>query len=339
MIRAFICGCAGYELGADEKAFLAETSPWGLILFRRNVESPDQLRRLTSDFREAVGRADAPVLIDQEGGRVQRLAPPHWPSYPAAATYARLAETDLDAAKEAAALGGRLIGRDLHDVGITVDCAPVLDLPVPGSSNVIGNRAFGTTPETIATLGRAFAEGLLAAGVLPVVKHIPGHGRAEVDSHFELPVVQADRAALDADFEPFRHLVDLPVAMSAHVIYASIDAARPATVSAEVVKTIIRGAIGFQGLLLTDDLSMQALKGSLGERAAGAFAAGCDIGLHCNGKLDEARAVAAEAPRLTGAAAERAEAALTWLAAPRTLDVEAARRILAALLAPVTATV
>lgn len=331
-VRAFICGCAGTALDQDERAFLAETSPWGLILFKRNVESPEQLRRLTADFRAIVGRPDAPVLVDQEGGRVQRLAPPHWPSYPAAAAYAGLAETDRPAARQAAFSGGRLIGQDLIDAGITVDCAPVLDLPVPGSSNVVGNRAFGRTADVVATLARGFADGLLDAGVLPVIKHVPGHGRAEVDSHFELPVVRADREALDADFAPFRQLADLPIAMSAHVIYAAIDPEHPATVSARVIDTIVRGVISFEGLLLTDDLSMQALKGTLGERAEAAFAAGCDIGLHCNGKLEEAQAVAAQAPVLAGAAARRAQAALAWARPPRPFDAAEARSVLDRLL-------
>ncbi len=335
--RAFICGCAGYAFDADERAFLAETSPWGLILFRRNVESPEQLRCLTADFRTIVGRPDAPVLVDQEGGRVQRLSPPHWPAYPAASVYGRLAEREPVGAGEAATLGGRLIGHDLHDVGITVDCAPVLDLPVPGSSDVVGDRAFGKAPEVVAALGRSFAEGLLAAGVLPVLKHIPGHGRAEVDSHFELPVVRADLAALAADFEPFRRLADLPIAMTAHLIYAAIDADRPATVSPAVIDRIVRGLIGFGGLLLSDDLSMQALQGGLGERAAGAFAAGCDIALHCNGKLDEARAVAAEAPVLADAAERRAEAALSKRRDPDPFDAAAARRDLDGLIATAAA--
>ncbi len=335
MTRAFICGCAGLALEAVEKDFLAEMAPWGLILFRRNVDSPDQVRRLTADFREAVGRPEAPVLIDQEGGRVQRLGPPQWPAYPAAATYARLAERNLAAAQEAASLGGRLIGEDLRAVGITIDCAPVLDVPVPGGSNVVGNRAFGTTPDMIVALARAFAEGLLAAGVLPVVKHIPGHGRAMVDSHFDLPVVTADRAALEIDFEPFRRLRDLPAAMTAHVVYTAIDPDRPATISATVVETIIRGVIGFDGLLLTDDLSMQALGGSLGERAKAAFAARCDIALHCNGKLDEARQVADEAPALAGEPARRATAALARLRPPQAFDRDAGLETLQRLLAPV----
>ena len=308
-VKAFVCGCQGAALTQEERAFLAEQQPWGLILFRRNVESRSQLRALTAMFREIVGRAEAPVLIDQEGGRVQRLGPPHWPAYPAAGSY--LGASDGTMAREAAELGGRLIAEDLRGAGITVDCAPVLDVPAPGSHQVVGNRGFGPDPDSVARLGRAFAEGLMRGGVLPVIKHVPGHGRAVVDSHLELPVVTASRAELDAtDFAPFRALADLPVGMTAHVVYTAIDPNHPATTSRIVHDTIIRGALGFRGLLLSDDLSMEALKGTLGERAEAAAAAGCDILLHCNGKLDEARLVAATARSLDDTAAERAAAAL-----------------------------
>lgn len=309
--KAFVCGCAGQDLTGAERQFIAATQPWGLILFKRNVGTPEQLRRLTGAFREIVGRADAPVLVDQEGGRVQRLTAPHWPAYPAAATY-----RSGQAPAEAARLGARLIAADLRDAGITVDCAPVLDVPAPGSHQVIGNRGFGPDPDSVAMLGRAFAEGLQAGGVLPVIKHLPGHGRTGVDSHLELPVVTASRAELEAvDFAPFRHLADLPAGMTAHLVYTALDPARPATTSPIVIDMIIRGHIGFTGLLFSDDLSMEALKGSLGERAAAAVAAGCDIVLHCNGKLDEAAQVAAEAPALDGLAAERAARALATIPA------------------------
>jgi beta-N-acetylhexosaminidase len=333
MIRAFICGCSGYDLTGEERAFLTETAPFGLILFKRNVASPEQLRRLTDDFRAVVGRPDAPVLVDQEGGRVQRLGPPHWPRYPAAAATATLALRDAEAAATAARLGGRLIARDLHAAGITIDCAPVLDVPVAGSSAVVGDRAFGPDARTIARLGRAFAEGLLAGGVLPVIKHMPGHGRAEVDSHFDLPVVRADRTALAAsDFAPFAALRDLPIGMTAHVTYTAIDPDQPATTSRIVIEVIIRGAIGFDGLLLTDDLSMQALQGTLGERAVRARDAGCDILLHCNGKLDEAAAVAKVAAPLQGEGARRAQAALVRLQPPEDFDADSARAQLEGLL-------
>lgn len=308
-VKAFVCGCRSHALDDDERRFLAEEQPWGLILFKRNVDSPAQLRALTAAFRETVGRADAPVLVDQEGGRVQRLGPPHWPAYPAAAAYRNVADGE---SHDAAELGGRLIAEDLRAAGITMDCAPVLDVPVPGSHQVVGNRGFGPDPDEVARLGRAFAEGLMRGGVLPVIKHVPGHGRAVVDSHLELPVVTASRAELeDTDFAPFRALADLPVAMTAHVVYTAIDPEQPATTSRIVHETIIRGALGFQGLLLSDDLSMEALKGTLGTRAAAAAAAGCDILLHCNGKLDEARQVAAAARPLDGIAAERVAAAMS----------------------------
>ncbi len=336
MVRAFICGCAGLGLTVEEQSFLSASQPWGLILFKRNVGSPEQLHDLVADFRAAVGRIDAPVLVDQEGGRVQRLGPPHWPAYPSASAYGLLDVVDPSAATKAAELGGRLIAEDLARAGITVDCAPVLDLAMPGSSDVVGNRAFGRTPEVIARLARAFAEGLLAGGVLPVIKHVPGHGRAEVDSHFELPVVTADRQALHGDCEPFRCLADLPMAMTAHVIYTAFDAQRPATTSPVVIDTVVRGTIGFDGLLLTDDLSMQALRGTLGERAEAALAAGCDIALHCNGKLEEAAAVAQVAPVLAGKTERRAIAALARLRAPEDFDAAAGRARLVTVLAAAT---
>ena len=324
-IRAFVCGCAGTALDAGERAFLAETQPWGLILFRRNVASPDQLRALTASFREIVGRAGAPVLVDQEGGRVQRLTAPHWPRYPAAARYAELDPADIGEGARMARLGAELMARDLAEAGITVDCAPVLDVPIEGGTPAIGDRGFARDHRTVAALARSFAEGLMAGGVLPVMKHVPGHGRAEVDSHHDLPVVTADRAALERDFAPFKALADLPMAMTGHIVFRAIDPDRPATTSKRVIDGVIRGEIGFDGLLLTDDLSMEALRGTLGERAAAAAAAGCDILLHCNGVMDEARGVAAAAPVLDGRAAERAAAALARLTAPSPRDLGAER--------------
>jgi beta-N-acetylhexosaminidase len=322
MTLAWISGCAALELSDDERAVFEATPPWGLILFKRNVETPAQVAALTRSFREAVGRPDAPVLIDQEGGRVQRLRPPHWPSYPSAAAYARCGSVD-DAA-EAARLGGRLIADDLLRLGITVDCAPVLDRPVPDSHDVIGNRAFGHDGATIVRLAGAFAAGLMDGGVMPVVKHVPGHGRAGVDSHLSLPVVEADLTTLADDFEPFRRLVDLPMAMTAHVVYTAIDPERPATTSRIVLERIVRGTIGFDGLLISDDLSMEALKGTLGQRAAGAREAGCDMLLHCNGKMDEARAVAAEARPIAGDTARRVAAAMARFAPAKPLERGAA---------------
>ncbi len=320
---ALICGCAALALSEEESAFFARTQPWGLILFRRNVADPVQVAALCAAFRASVGRSDAPVFIDQEGGRVQRLRPPHWPDYPAAAAYAAL-PVAVDG-REAAMLAGRLIAHDLRSVGITATCAPVLDVRAPGSHDVIGDRAFGRDVETVTDFGRVFAGGLMAGGVLPVVKHMPGHGRAGVDSHHHLPVVTTDRATLDRiDFEPFRRLADLPMAMTAHVVYTALDPDAPATTSRTVVTEIMRGAIGFGGLLLSDDLSMNALSGSLGERAAAARDAGCDILLHCNGVFAEASAVAAEAVPVAGAVERRIAAAMERLRPPAPFDREAA---------------
>jgi beta-N-acetylhexosaminidase len=326
MVKAFICGCAGVALNDEERRFIAETRPWGLILFKRNVAEPAQLQRLTRSFREIVGRVDAPVLIDQEGGRVQRMAPPHWHAYPSAASFDASLK-DREAALRAARLAARLIAHDLRDVGVTIDCAPVLDLSFEGAHSVIGSRAFSNNPARVVEYGRAVAEGLSAGAVAPVVKHIPGHGRALVDSHHELPVVDASRADLLAkDFAPFIALRHLPLAMTGHVVYRAIDAVRPATTSKTVVETIIRGAIGFDGLLLTDDLSMKALGGSFEERTRAAFEAGIDVALHCNGDIAEARAVAKAAPLLAGLSMRRADAALAvTTAAPEPFDVAAAR--------------
>ncbi len=309
--RAFISGCAGPALSAEEIYFFRDARPWGLILFRRNVETPEQVLALTSTFREAVGRSDAPVLVDQEGGRVQRLGPPHWPRYPAARRFLSSRLNDPLAARELVRLGARLIASDLAAVGITVDCLPVLDVPVPGAHDVIGDRAYADDPGEIAVLGRAAAEGLMAGGVLPVVKHMPGHGRARVDSHLHLPVVEASHEDLAArDFLPFRILSDMPLAMTAHVVFTAIDPDAPATTSRRVFRRIIRGELDYRGLVMSDDLSMKALAGSLRERAEAALSAGCDVALHCNGDLAEMRQVAEAAPLLTGVRRRRAEAAL-----------------------------
>lgn len=308
MRRAFVCGCRGLVLDDDERGFLRESEPFGVILFKRNVESPVQLRALVREIRECLGRNDAEVLVDQEGGRVQRLGPPHWRAYPAAA---RLAGTDLPFARKETLIRhvSRLIARDLREIGISIDCAPVLDVRVSGAHDVIGDRAYGGDPQTVAALGRFAALGLLDEGILPVMKHAPGHGRAMVDSHKALPIVSASLTELDEfDFRPFAANADLPAAMTAHVVYQSLDVA-PATLSAPVITDIIRKKIGFSGLLFSDDLSMQALSGGLGERAAAVFAAGVDIALHCNGDLMEARAVAAASPVLAGESLARAERA------------------------------
>ena len=330
---AAIYGCSGHRLTAEEKAFFSDVRPWGFIVFRRNVDSPDQLRALTDEMRDCVGDADAPVLVDQEGGRVQRLGPPHWPKYPPAQAFLQ-ATNDPLAARELARLGARLMAHDLRSVGITVDCAPVLDVPVAGAHDIIGDRAWAQDPETVALLGRAAAEGLLAGGVLPVIKHMPGHGRAFADSHRDLPVVHADLAHLEAwDFAPFRALSDMPLAMTAHVVFTAIDPSGPATVSRKAVK-LMRRELGFEGLIMTDDLSMKALSGSLKDRAGTALEAGCDVVLHCNGDLEEMRSVAEGAGPLKGKAAKRAAAALARIVRdPEPLDLFAARDRFDALMA------
>ncbi len=308
MSRAFVTGLKGTVLSAGERSFLSEAMPWGLILFRRNVEDPDQMRRLTDDFRDAVGWR-APVLIDQEGGRVQRLTAPHWRKYPSGRRLAGAAARAGDSTLIADV--AHLLGDDLAAVGIDVDCAPCLDIATDGMTPAIGDRSYGERPDLVVAAGHAFADGLMAAGVLPVIKHVPGHGRARVDSHHALPVVDADLDSLAAiDFSPFAALADLPAAMTAHLVYTAIDPDRPATQSSIVIETIIRGRIGFDGLLLSDDLSMNALKGTLAERARATLAAGCDIALHCSGDMAEMVAVAAEAPELVGKAQARAERAL-----------------------------
>lgn len=300
---AVIFGCAGPALTAEERRFFRDADPLGFILFQRNCVDPDQVRALVAALREAVGRADAPLLIDQEGGRVARLKPPHWPSYPAAAA---LAARGGDGARELVRLGARLIADDLSQLGITVDCLPVLDIPVPGADAVIGDRAYGDSAATVAALGRAACEGLLAGGVLPVIKHIPGHGRATVDSHLGPPRVDAPRDRLDAsDFAPFRALADMPWAMTAHIVYDAVDPTRPATLSQRVIAEVIRASIGFAGVLVSDDLSMRALGGSHAERAAGALAAGCDVVLHCNGNRDEMTEIAGAISPLSPAARRR----------------------------------
>ncbi len=323
-VRAAIYGCAGLKLTEDEKRFFRDAEPWGFIVFGRNIETPAQLRALTDDFREIAG-ADVPVLIDQEGGRVARLRPPHWRAYPPARRYGDIYALSREQGLEAARLASRLIAAELISVGVNVDCLPVLDVPVSGAHDVIGNRAYAETPEPVLALGRAAAEGLLESGVLPVIKHVPGHGRAGVDSHLSLPVVETDAKVLSAtDFAPFKALADMPLAMTAHVVYTALDAAAPATTSRKVISDIIRGVIGFDGLLISDDLSMQALKGSIAERARASLWAGCDIALHCNGKMQEMEAVASQAPMLAADALRRSQAALSRLAAPEEFDEQAA---------------
>lgn len=327
MIRACILGCTGTRLTNEERALFEHAQPFGFILFARNVETPEQVRTLVKELRSTVDRADAPILIDQEGGRVQRLRPPHWTNFPPAEGFGVLYRRDRAQGCDAAELGARLIAGELSDLGINVACLPVADLRYPQGHGIIGDRAYGSEPETVAELAGATAEGLLAGGVLPVMKHIPGHGRARADSHEELPVVDAPLDELDrTDFEPFRRLAHLPVAMTAHVVYTALDPERPATVSPAAIREAIRGRIGFDGLLLSDDLSMKALRGSIGSRTEAALAAGCDVALHCNGRMNEMQEVVAASGPLEGRAAERSAAALRRLGtAGKALNVAEAR--------------
>lgn len=326
---AYIAGCAGTSLSADETAHFTDHPPWGLILFARNCEDPTQISELCAAFRACVGRADAPILIDQEGGRVQRLKPPRWPQYPPAARLGALYRADSQAGVAMAELQGQAIGEDLFQLGITVDCAPVADIPVAGAHDVIGDRAYGAEPVEIAALAGAFANGLMRAGVAPVVKHIPGHGRAGVDSHKALPRVSADIEMLRAgDFAPFYALRHLPMAMTAHIVYEAIDPDFTATQSPRLIAEIIRGEIGFDGLLMSDDIAMEALSGTLAERARTTIEAGCDVVLHCSGVLDATCAVAGAVPALTGAAARRAAQAFEGVAAnPGPLDGDARAKL------------
>jgi beta-N-acetylhexosaminidase len=331
--RAFITGVSGPELSAEEREFIGSERPWGFILFKRNIETPAQVIMLVRELRESLGEPGAPVLIDQEGGRVQRFGPPHWPAYPAGAVFGALYDIDPTLGLAAARLSARLIAADLIETGVTVDCLPLADVPVAGANAVIGNRAYGTEPGKVAAIARAVTEGLEQGGILPVLKHIPGHGRATADTHFRLPVVDAPRAELErTDFAAFQPLANLPMAMTAHVVFSALDPAHPATTSATIIEQVIRGVIGFQGLLMSDDVSMNALAGSIAERTRAIFAAGCDMVLHCNGKLDEMRQVAAETPELSGKALERARRALASRRAPQAFDRLAARAELDALI-------
>ena len=326
MIRAFVCGCRGTALDPDERRFLREAAPLGVILFKRNIADPAQVLALTTEIRDALGR-NAMVLVDQEGGRVQRLGPPHWRRYPPAARFAAVETLEKRAA--VIRLSARLMAHDLLSLGIDVDCLPVLDVPVEGSHDVIGDRAYARDPATVATLGRAAAEGMLDGGVLPVMKHVPGHGRAEADSHLALPTVEASLDELRrSDFEPFRRNRDLPAAMTAHVVYRALDPERPATISAKIIGDVVRGEIGFDGLLFSDDLSMKALPGSFREKAEALFTAGVDVALHCNGDMNEAQEVAAVSPLLAGEAARRVARARAAVRAAHNFDpVDAAAEL------------
>ncbi len=308
---AFICGLAGPTLSGDEHRFLSDTRPAGIILFTRNLEHHDQIRRLVAEARAAIGGDDTLVLIDQEGGRVQRLRPPLGRALPPASAYGALYLEEPEKACRDAHLVARLLAQDLKDLGIDTDCVPVLDLPVAGAHQIIGDRAYGETVAQVVALGGAVADGLIAGGVVPVIKHIPGHGRASADSHLSLPVVTALLSELEkTDFSTFRALAHLPAAMTAHVVYSDIDEAHPASTSAKITAQIIRGHIAFEGLLMSDDLGMKALAGPMRVRAEAVIAAGSDLALHCNGDFGEMQAVAAGVPALSGAALRRFENAL-----------------------------
>lgn len=316
-IKAVIFGCAGPRLSDAERRFFEESQPLGFILFQRNCVDPVQTRALIADLRESLGRADAPLLIDQEGGRVARLKPPHWRLPPPAA---RIGALGGAAAHEAARINARLIADDLHDLGVTINCAPVLDIPTADAHEVIGDRAFGADPVATADLGDAVCGGLMAGGILPVIKHIPGHGRARADSHHALPVTDVTLETLRAsDFAPFAALHGRPWAMTAHMVFSAVDDA-PATLSKPLIERVIRGDMGFGGVLFSDDLSMEALGGSLGERAAAALDAGCDLVEHCNGRLAEMIEVAARVGPLSEAARRRLDAAEAQRTAPAPID-------------------
>lgn len=326
-IKALIVGCEGLSFTREEKNFLREHNPWGFIVFARNIDNPQQLHGLCNEFRTLVGRERAPILIDQEGGRVRRMRPPHWPDYCTGRTLGALYDQDMNTGLRASWLHSRLIANDLISSGVNVDCLPVLDVPVPGSHDVIGDRAYSQEPEVVSAMGRAASEGLLSGGVLPIMKHIPGHGRSKVDSHHKLPVVDN---AIDelrvTDFAPFRKLNDIPMAMTAHVIYSALDTVNPATTSISIVRDIIREYIGFDGLLMSDDLSMQALSGDYEQRTERAFAAGCDVVLHCNGKAEEMGPVADSCKLLEGRALERVNAAEMMLKEPDDADIAGMRQ-------------
>jgi beta-N-acetylhexosaminidase len=333
--RAIVVGVSGPVLTAAERAQFAANPPLGFILFARNIETPDQVKALVADCRSAIGRPEATVWIDQEGGRVARLRPPHWPRYFPARRIGVLVPHE---AARAAYLQARLIAADLHDLGIDVDCHPCLDISIPGAHDVIGDRAFSADPQVVATLGRAACEGLLDGGVLPVIKHLPGHGRAMADSHIALPVVDEPLDSLAAtDFVPFKALADMPIAMTAHVVYGAIDPELSLTQSATGIAAVVRGTLGFGNVLVSDDINMQALSGDLAERAARALGAGCDIALHCSGKLDEMASLLPTVPVLAGPALSRWQAAIARRQPPKPFDRVAGRAELEALLAETVA--
>jgi beta-N-acetylhexosaminidase len=333
---AFICGAAGQQLSDWERAFLREHRPCGFILFARNISTPAQVQALIESVQDCVGESGMLILSDQEGGRVQRFGPPHWPRYPTGRAFGELYAANAPLGLKAAKAVARLIAADLHGIGVNMNCAPVADLLLPGASSVIGDRAYGSSPLEVAALAGAFADGLLEGGVLPVIKHIPGHGRARSDSHFFLPRVTEPLAELEvSDFAAFKALNAYPAAMTAHLILQEVDCAAPVTVSKTVVQTVIRDMIGFKGLLMSDDLSMKALSGTMQERAAASFAAGCDLVLHCNGNVTEMTGVAEASPALGGDSLHRFETAMSHLQVPQDFDREQAEAFRMELLAAI----
>lgn len=321
--KPIIVGVAGTELSADESALFAAERPAGLILFQRNCETPEQLSKLIADFRASVNNPDAFSLIDQEGGRVARLHPPHWRVMPPARVFGQMAKEDFVEAAAALELATVISASELRRLGITINCAPVLDVPVDGAHDVIGDRAFSEDPSLVSRLGRIVVDAMIRAGVLPVIKHIPGHGRARVDSHHALPHVDEDISLLSGtDFVPFKALADAPIAMTAHIIYEDIDSEQPLTLSKKGIETVVRGNIGFEGLLLSDDIGMKALSGTLPERASTALAAGCDLVLECSGRLDDARAVLEAVAPMDDDLSERITHTLALIAEPEPVDLD-----------------
>jgi len=309
-----ILGLAGAALTDDERAFFREVDPAGFILFKRNVADRAQMKALTDDLRAIAGRDDVPILIDQEGGRVARMQPPEWPAFPAGAAFDRLYELAPMSAIEAIRANAQALALMLREVGVNVDCLPLLDVRQPGAHDIIGDRALGTEPLRVAALGRATLEGLKAGGAVGVVKHMPGHGRSMSDSHVELPVVEASAEELETDIAPFKTLAWAPMGMTAHVVYTAWDKDQPGSLSSKVIGEIIRGRIGFDGLLMSDDLGMHALQGSFTDRAAGVIAAGCDIALHCSGDMEEMQACAKGVTTIAPRAKERLDAAMATIA-------------------------
>lgn len=309
-MKPVIFGLSGATLPPDERAFFADSQPAGYILFRRNIVDRAQLRALTDDLRALHGRDDLLIMIDQEGGRVARMQAPVWPAFPAGALFDRLYDVAPSSAIAAARANARAIALTLAEVGITVDALPLLDVRQDGASDIMGDRTLGAEPMRVAALGRATLEGLADGGVVGIVKHMPGHGRALVDSHLELPVVRADADALASDLQPFERLRDAPMGMTAHVVYTAWDAERPASLSPTVIEEIIRGRIGFDGLLMSDDLDMKALQGSIPDLAAGVVAAGCDLALNCWGRMDDMVGIADRLPEITAAGQARLDRAM-----------------------------